>query len=88
MADIRVEKMADLLVNYSVAVKPGDKVVIQGETSGEPLIKAVFIKVLQAGGLPYVMPSLPGIEELVYNTATKKQLQFVPEPYQAGDEHL
>ena len=52
MADIRVEKMADLLVNYSVAVKPGDKVVIQGETSGEPLIKAVFIKVLQAGGLP------------------------------------
>jgi len=34
MADIRVEKMADLLVNYSVAVKPGDKVVIQGETGG------------------------------------------------------
>jgi aminopeptidase len=81
MADIRVEKMADLLVNYSVAVKPGDKVVIQGETSGEPLIKAVFIKVLQAGGLPYVMPSLPGIEELVYKYSNKKQLQFVPEPY-------
>ncbi len=81
MADMRVEKMADLLVNYSVAVKPGDKVVIQGETSGEPLIKAVFVKVLQAGGLPYVMPSLPGIEELVYKYSNKKQLQFVPEPY-------
>jgi len=81
MADIRVEKMADLLVNYSVAVKHGDKVVIQGETSGEPLIKAVFIKVLQAGGLPYVMPSLPGIEELVYKYSNEKQLQFVPEPY-------
>ena len=60
MADIRVEKLADLLVNYSVAVKPGDKVVIQGETSGEPLIKAVFAKVLQAGGYPFVMPTLPG----------------------------
>jgi aminopeptidase len=81
MADIRVEKMADLLVNYSVAVKPGDKVVIQGETGGEPLIKAVFVKVLQAGGLPYVMPSLPGMEELLYKYGSDKQLQFVPEPY-------
>ena len=81
MADIRVEKLADLLVNYSVAVKPGDKVVIQGETGGEPLIKAVFTKVLQAGGLPYVMASLPGMEELVYKYGNDKQLQFVPEPY-------
>jgi aminopeptidase len=80
MADIRVEKMADLLVNYSVAVKPGDKVVIQGETGGEPLVKAVFVKVLQAGGLPYLMPSLPGIEELVYKYGNDRQLQFVPEP--------
>ena len=38
MSDIRVEKLADLLVNYSVEVKPGDKVVIQGETGGEPLL--------------------------------------------------
>jgi len=29
MGDIRVEKLADLMVNYSVAVKPGDKVVIK-----------------------------------------------------------
>jgi aminopeptidase len=81
MTDIRVEKLADLLVNYSVAVKPGDKVVIQGETGGEPLIKAVFAKVLQAGGLPYVMASLPGMEELVYKYGNDKQLQFIPEPY-------
>ena len=81
MADIRVEKLADLLVNYSVAVKPGDKVVIQGETSGEPLIKEVFKKVLQAGGMPYTMVSLPGMEELVYKYSNDQQLQFVPEPY-------
>ena len=56
MGDIRVEKLADLMVNYSVAVKPGDKVVIQGETSGEPLIKEVYAKVLQAGGNPRAVP--------------------------------
>ena len=81
MADIRVEKLADLMVNYSVAVKPGDKVVIQGETSGEPLIKAVYAKVLQAGGHPFVLASLPGMEELVYKYGNDEQLKHLPEPY-------
>jgi len=88
MADIRVEKMADLLVNYSVAVKPGDKVVIQGETGGEPLIKAVFVKVLQAGGLPYIMPSLPGVEELLYKIRQRQTAAVRARAIQAGDEHL
>ena len=81
MADIRAEKLADLLVNYSVAVKPGDKVVIQGETSGEPLIKAVFAKVLQAGGYPFVMATLPGMEDIMYKYGNDEQLKFLPEPY-------
>ena len=54
MADLRVEKLAELLVNYSVAVKPGDKVAIQGEIPGEPLLKAIYAKVLQAGGNPFM----------------------------------
>ena len=80
MADIRVEKLADLLVNYSVGVKPGDKVVIQGETSGEPLIKEVYAKVLQAGGYPFAMPTIPGLEEFVYKYGNDEQLKFLPEP--------
>ena len=81
MADIRVEKLADLMVNYSVAVKPGDKVVIQGETSGEPLMKAVFAKVLQAGGYPFMMPTIPGTEEMMYKYGNEAQLKHLPEPY-------
>jgi aminopeptidase len=81
MADIRIEKLADLLVNYSVAVKPGDKVVIQGETTGEPLIKAVFAKVLQAGGNPLVLPTIPGTEEMIYAYGNNEQLTHLPEPY-------
>ena len=50
MADPRIEKLADLLVNYSVAVQPGDKVLIQGGTPASPLLKAVYAKALQAGG--------------------------------------
>ena len=55
MTDPRVAKLAELLVNYSVAVKPGDKVAIQGESLAEPLLKAIYVKVLQAGGNPYLL---------------------------------
>jgi aminopeptidase len=81
MSDIRVEKLADLMVNYSVAVKPGDKVVIQGDTTGEPLIKAVYAKVLQAGGHPLTLITIPGMEEMMYKLGNDEQLKHVPEPY-------
>ncbi|MFA5310005.1 MAG: aminopeptidase [Dehalococcoidales bacterium] len=80
MADLRVEKLADLLVNYSVAVKPGDKVAIQGEYTAEPLHKAVFIKVLQAGGHPFLQTSPNGIDELIYRYASDEQIRHLPPP--------
>ncbi|MDM8001129.1 MAG: aminopeptidase [Dehalococcoidia bacterium] len=80
MHDPRVEKLAEVLVNYSVAVRPGDKVVIEGESLAEPLMKALFVKVLQAGGHPLMRVSLPGIEDLLFKYASDDQLQHVPEP--------
>ena len=38
MADPRVEKYAEMLVNYSVAIRPGDKVLVRGNTAAEPLL--------------------------------------------------
>jgi leucyl aminopeptidase (aminopeptidase T) len=59
MADVRIEKLADLLVNYSVEIKPGQQVLIRGISSAEPLIRAIYIKVLQAGGNPWLGISYP-----------------------------
>jgi len=84
MADIRIEKLADLLVNYSVGVKQGNKVVVQGSTVGEPLMKAVYQKVIQAGGHPVFLPSIPGQEEIMYKYGNDDQLQHVPEPYRVA----
>lgn len=78
MTDIRMEKMADLLVNYSVAVKPGDKVAIQGDSFAEPLLKAIYVKVLQAGGNPFFVITPDGANELFYKYASDSQLQHVP----------
>lgn len=80
MTDPRVEKLANVLVNYSVAVRPGDKVMVQGDTLAEPLLKAVYAQVLQAGGHPLMLVSLPGTDELFFRHASDEQLQHVPEP--------
>ncbi|MCR4393382.1 MAG: aminopeptidase [Dehalococcoidales bacterium] len=80
MKDIRIEKMAELLVDYSVGVKRGDKVAIQGETLAEPLLKAIYTKVLQAGGHPFLLVSPPGIDEILYRFASDEQLKHVPPP--------
>lgn len=80
MADPRTEKLADLLVNYSVAVRPGDRVMIEGDISGEPLIRAVYQKVLQAGGHPLVLPTFPGEAELMFRYGNDEQLKHIHEP--------
>jgi aminopeptidase len=80
MLDNRIEKLADLLVNYSVAVKPGDKVVIRAGMHAEPLIKAVNIKVLQAGGFPTIRVSYPSSDEDLYRYGSDQQIQFIHNP--------
>lgn len=86
MTDPRVEKLADVLVDYSVAVQPGDKVLIEGDTPASPLLRAVYARVLQAGGLPLVVASLPGTDELLFRYASDEQLQHVPPPLQLALE--
>lgn len=80
MADLRVENLAKILVDYSVAVKQGDRVVINGPTLAEPLLKEIYVKVLQAGGYPMMMASLPDIEELFFRHASDEQLKYIAKP--------
>ncbi len=49
MLDPRVQKMAQVLVRYSAAVKPGDLVSIKGTTLAEPLVMALLQQTLKAG---------------------------------------
>jgi aminopeptidase len=80
MRDPRIQRLADVLVSYSVAIQPGDKVLVQGDAVGEPLLKAVYVKVLQAGGHPLMLVGLPGSDELLYRYGSDEHLAHVPEP--------
>ncbi len=80
MADSRIEKLAELVVDYSVAVRPGDLVLINGSTPAEPLLKEIFTRVLQAGGQPLMIPALAGTDELFFRYASDEQLKHIPRP--------
>jgi aminopeptidase len=80
MVDSRIERLADLLVNYSTAVSKGDRVVIQSSTLAEPLLKQIYINVLKSGGHPFIMTSFPEIDELFYKYASEEQIKYVPKP--------
>lgn len=79
MADIRIEKLADLLVNYSVGIKPGDRTVINSPAAAEPLTAAIFAAVLRAGGYPIVMPRQASHMELLYRHGNREQIEYVHE---------
>jgi aminopeptidase len=80
MPDPRIEKLAQVLVNYSVGVKPHDKVLLQGGAIAEPLIQAIYAEILKAGGHPMVVASVPGLGELLYKHGNDDQIQYIPAP--------
>ena len=70
-------KYANLLVNYCLAVKKGDKVYINASALAEPLIKEVVKAVYVAGGIPVLNVELNGISELVLEYGEEHQLTWV-----------
>lgn len=55
MNDIRLTRLANLLVNYSTAVKKGDWVGILGDVSALPALREIYTAVLKAGGNPSLL---------------------------------
>src|SRR5690606_21553207 len=75
MIDARLEKLADVLVNYSTNVQSGENVLIEAFGIDNALVKAIVRKVHLAGGQPYVnLRDHQVIRELLIN-ATEEQIQ-------------
>ncbi len=77
MRDPRLEKLADVLVNYSVGVKPGQLVRIAGPVVSSPLVVELFRKVLAAGGHANVRMGPDELGEIMYKHASDEQLQYI-----------
>jgi aminopeptidase len=77
MRDPRLDKLADVLVNYSTKVKPGELVAIASEPAAMPFIEAVTEAVLKAGGNPFWLPRSETMTELLLTHGSEEQLRYV-----------
>ncbi len=77
MIDPRLTKLADILVNYSIGVKPGDWVWVRGSTLAEPLVTETTRLVLEAGGNPSITLSADALDETILRTSSDTQLEWV-----------
>jgi aminopeptidase len=81
MNDPRVEKLAELLVDYCTDIQPEQKVLIQGESPAQPLLLALYKKTLEKGAYPFMLPLLEGQIHTFLKYASDKQINFIHEPY-------
>jgi aminopeptidase len=78
MFDPRFDKMAQVMVNYSIAVKPGQTVYVWGlGFAAQPLLLALYKEILKAGGNAFLRADVPGAAEIFYEYAQGEQLDFV-----------
>jgi aminopeptidase len=53
--DVRIQRMAHVIINYSTKVQPGELVLIRSTSpAGEPLAQALYEEALRAGGRAFV----------------------------------
>ena len=93
MTDIRVSRYAKILVEHSTRVKPGDRILLEGTTAAEPLLRELYIQILEKGGHPHLMMALPGTmpfsqDEMYLTYANDSQLDFVPTFYKLAYEQF
>ena len=77
MRDPRLDKLAAVLVHYSIAAKPGQLIRIAGDTVGLPLLEAVYEQVLKAGAHPLIRLSSSEMADALYELASDAQLQYL-----------
>jgi aminopeptidase len=75
MRDPRLTKMAQVIVHYSLEVKPKNLVLLTGEIGGLPLLEAIYEEVIIAGGHVKTNTAAAGWDEIFFRHASDQQLQ-------------
>lgn len=74
MKDPRIEKLAANLINYSVELKPGEKILIENIGNEVPLTKELIKEAYKAGGIPYLTIKNQELLRVLLNECTEEQL--------------
>lgn len=75
--DPRIKKLAEVLTHYSLELKKGQLIKIQGETATMPLIKAVYKEAIDVGAYPFIQIIVPDADEHLLRNGTDAQLKYL-----------
>lgn len=78
MPDIRLQRLAQTLIRYSLDMRKGDRLAILTQPAAAPLVREIVREALRAGGHPEIFVDLPGVGEIFYKEASDEQLTRIP----------
>jgi aminopeptidase len=92
MKDERLQKLARVLVDYSIGAGEGEQVVLSGGVAAEALIKEVYAGLLRSGAIPIPQVVLPGMQEIFFERARDLHYKQTPPAvrsiYEAADAFI
>jgi aminopeptidase len=86
--DPRVEKLAELIVGYSLDLREGQVYRIDGEEVTIPLVVALYRAALRRGAFPYTKVVPSGLDEIALAKASEEQLAHIPEIERLASDQL
>jgi aminopeptidase len=80
--------MARVVIRYSLGLKPGQELRIEGPYLAEPLIKELYREALRAGAYPTTLVSISGLAPIRFQYASDDQLKHISELDRLAIERL
>lgn len=75
--DPRIQKLAQVLIHYSLKLKKGKLIKIQGEVAALPLMKAAYEEAIKVGAYPFLQVRVPDCEEAFFKYASDAQMKYI-----------
>ncbi|MEL6668680.1 MAG: aminopeptidase [Bacteroidota bacterium] len=88
MKTLHLKRYAQLLVQYCLDIRPGDRLLVQSTTLAEPLIAQIYRACIQAGGHCEVQLSMDGQAETLLELGNDDQLAYTPVLYKNAMEEF
>ena len=78
MIDIRLQRMAQVLVRYSLGIKKDERLAILTGPGATPFVCEVVREAIHAGGYPEIFVTLPGVQEIILKEGSHEQISHIP----------
>src|SRR3954463_8980738 len=88
MTDVRHQKLARVLVHYSLEIKPGDRFIIHSSPVAAPLIREIYREAIRAGAFVSVRTQIDGLAEIYFKEANDEQVNTVSDLFKFENEYF